>query len=157
MTFRAFPVHKYDHVNLHGTIRCGLNTERAADGYREGVSTEKRCERGTSNRPLRKIVFSEFSKLGVGLASDKETRSLKVITAFVSGAGVSAIAPLLDVFLADGNSADIIFGVDRNGTDREAVKQLFRSKASVYQADRCPSFSCSQRGGAFSSSQALYL
>ena len=77
-------------------------------------------------------VLEAWCRTGVG----QRTHSLKVITAFVSGTGVSAIAPLLDVFLADGNSADIIFGVDRNGTDREAVKQLFALKrAYIKQID----------------------
>jgi len=77
-------------------------------------------------------VFASWCRRGTG----QRSHSLKVLTAFVSGTGVSAIAPLLDVFLADGNSVDIIFGVDRNGTDREAIRQLFALKhAYVGQLD----------------------
>jgi hypothetical protein len=77
-------------------------------------------------------VFADWCRNGTG----QRSHSLKVLTAFVSGTGVSAIAPLLDVFLADGNSVEIIFGVDRNGTDREAIRQLFALKrAYIGQLD----------------------
>lgn len=69
-------------------------------------------------------VLASWCRQGTG----ERTHSLRILTAFASGTGVSAVAPLLDVFLADGNSVDIIFGVDRNGTDREAIRQLFALK-----------------------------
>lgn len=69
-------------------------------------------------------VFAAWCRRGAG----QKSHALRLLTAFVSGTGVLAVAPLLDVFLADGNSVDIIFGVDRKGTDREAVRQLFALK-----------------------------
>lgn len=65
-------------------------------------------------------VISGWCRDGAG----QRDRSIQVLSAFVSGGGVRALAPLLDVFLADGNRVEIVFGIDRNGTDREAVAQL---------------------------------
>lgn len=50
---------------------------------------------------------------------------LRLLSAFVSGSAVQALEPLIDVFLADGNKLEIIFGIDRNGTDRAAVRRLY--------------------------------
>src|SRR5262249_6815853 len=69
-------------------------------------------------------VIADWCRAGAGRKSD----SLKILTAFASGLEVSAISPLLDVFLADGNSVEIIFGIDRNGTDREAIRRLYSLK-----------------------------
>jgi HKD family nuclease len=65
-------------------------------------------------------VLIKWCKEGAG----EKTHKIRILTAFVSGVGVSAISPLLDIFLADGNSVDVIFGFDRNGTDRDAVRRL---------------------------------
>lgn len=65
-------------------------------------------------------VLSKWCARGSGNKKD----NLRILTAFASGAGVKAIAPLLDIFLADGNAVEIIFGVDRKGTDRRAVSEL---------------------------------
>jgi hypothetical protein len=46
------------------------------------------------------------------------------MSAFASGGGVGAIVPLLDVFLAHGNTVEVIIGVDRQGTDRGALRHL---------------------------------
>src|SRR6185312_6965989 len=65
-------------------------------------------------------VLAEWCRSGAG----RKNWALRILSAFVSGNGVRAISPLLDVFLADGNSLEIIFGVDRGGTDRDALRQL---------------------------------
>ncbi|MFA5187464.1 MAG: phospholipase D family protein [Patescibacteria group bacterium] len=52
-------------------------------------------------------------------------RSIRILSAFASGAGVAALAPLFDVFLAHGNNIEIICGIDRNGTDAEAIRRLY--------------------------------
>lgn len=54
----------------------------------------------------------------------RRTWSLRILSAFVSGRAVRALSPLIDVFLADGNSVEIIFGVDRGGTNRDALRHL---------------------------------
>ncbi len=65
-------------------------------------------------------ILSEWCQDGAG----KKDRSIQILSAFVSGGAMRALSPLFDVFLADGNRIEIIFGIDRNGTDREAVVQL---------------------------------
>jgi len=70
------------------------------------------------------------------------TQQIRVLSAFASGAAVESLEPLFDVFLADGNSVEIIVGIDRGGTDREAIKRLLalqsayptQVKAYVFQA-----------------------
>lgn len=72
-------------------------------------------------------ILAEWCKKGAG----KTSHSLKILTAFASGLGVRAISPFLDVFLADGNSVQVIFGIDRKGTDRDAVR-CFSSLQRAY-------------------------
>jgi HKD family nuclease len=60
---------------------------------------------------------------------------MRLLSAFVSGGAILALEPLFDVFLADGNRIEIIFGIDRNGTDRNAISHLYAlSKAYPGQA-----------------------
>lgn len=65
-------------------------------------------------------VIAAWCQAGSG-SSD---RSIQILTAFASGAGVAALSPLFDLFLAHGNSIEIICGIDRNGTDAEAIRRL---------------------------------
>jgi hypothetical protein len=65
-------------------------------------------------------VINSWCREGAG---QKKCR-LRFLSAFASGGGIGAIAPLLDIFLADGNTLEIIIGVDRNGTDRGALRHL---------------------------------
>jgi HKD family nuclease len=73
-------------------------------------------------------VIAEWCKKGAG----RKDCALQILSAFASGSGVNAITPLLDIFLADGNTVEIIFGVDRNGTDKSAVRHL-KSLAAAYE------------------------
>jgi HKD family nuclease len=66
-------------------------------------------------------TLADWCKAGSGY----KKHSLKILSAFASGAGVLAVSPLLDLFLADGNKVEIVFGSDRNGTDRDAVRKLY--------------------------------
>lgn len=66
------------------------------------------------------LVLSEWCKEGVG----QKRWSLRILSAFVSGNGLRALSPLLDIFLSGGNSVEIIFGVDRGGTNRDALQRL---------------------------------
>jgi len=97
-------------------------------------------------------VLAAWCRTGAG----EKSHSLKIITAFVSGTGVSAIAPLLDVFLADGNSANIIFGVDRNGTDREAVRQLYALKRAYIEQLGVRVFNAPSAGAIFHPKLYIY-
>lgn len=75
-------------------------------------------------------TLSRWCQKGAG----KKTYRIKMLSAFVSGKGVEAISPLVDIFLADGNELRIIFGTDRQGTDQEAVKRLYElEKAHLNQ------------------------
>lgn len=73
-------------------------------------------------------VIANWCKEGAG----QKHYVLQILSAFASGSGVTAITPLLDIFLADGNAVEIIVGVDRNGTDKAALKNL-HSLASAYE------------------------
>jgi len=65
-------------------------------------------------------VIAEWCKSGAG----RTNRQLHMLSAFASGAGIAALSPLFDIFLARGNCIDIICGIDRNGTDKEAIRRL---------------------------------
>jgi HKD family nuclease len=73
-------------------------------------------------------VIADWCKKGAG----QKHYNLQMLSAFASGNGVTAITPLLDIFLADGNTVEIIVGVDRNGTDKAALKNL-QSLAAAYE------------------------
>ena len=65
-------------------------------------------------------VIAKWCRAGSGETSF----SLRFISAFASGAGVAALSPLFDVFLARGNRIEIICGIDRQGTDADAIRRL---------------------------------
>lgn len=65
-------------------------------------------------------ILSGWCRDGAG----HRDRYIRFLSAFATGGAIRAISPLIDVFLADGNRVDVIFGVDRNGTDRDAVVRL---------------------------------
>jgi HKD family nuclease len=73
-------------------------------------------------------VIADWCKKGAG----QKHYNLQILSAFASGNGVTAITPLLDIFLADGNTVEIIVGVDRNGTDKAALENL-QSLAAAYE------------------------
>src|SRR5690606_12954189 len=73
-------------------------------------------------------VLAGWCRAGAG----QQDHTLQTLSAFASGSGVLAVAPLLDVFLADGNRVEIIVGIDLNGTDKAALRHLF-SLAEAYQ------------------------
>lgn len=65
-------------------------------------------------------VINDWCRQGAG---QRKCR-LRILSAFASGSGVGAISPLVDIFLADGNSLQFIIGIDREGTDRGAIRHL---------------------------------
>lgn len=73
-------------------------------------------------------VIADWCKAGAG----KKRFTLQMLSAFASGKGITAIEPLLDIFLADGNAVEIIVGVDRNGTDKAALRSL-KALSAAYE------------------------
>ena len=91
----------------------------------------KAIKQGVSKESLFE-TFAQWCQHGAG----KKNCKIRIISAFVSGKGVAAISPLIDIFLADGNCVEIIFGSDRQGTDREAITRLYElDKAHPDQVD----------------------
>lgn len=91
----------------------------------------KAIKQGVSKESLFE-TFAQWCQQGAG----KKNCKIRIISAFVSGKGVAAISPLIDIFLADGNCVEIIFGSDRQGTDREAITRLYElGKAHPDQVD----------------------
>jgi len=60
-----------------------------------------------------------------GKGSSRSGRSIHILSAFASGSGVAALSPCFDMFLAKDNLVEIVFGIDRAGTDMEAVQRLY--------------------------------
>jgi HKD family nuclease len=75
--------------------------------------------------------------------------SIKILSAFVSGKGVEAITPFVDVFLADGNDFQLIFGIDRGGTDRAAIRRLFALQNAHVEQFSASYFNAQARGSIF--------
>lgn len=67
------------------------------------------------------LELQQWCKNGAGRKRDV----LQIMSAFASGPAVEALEPFFDVFLSDGNFIDIIVGVDRNGTTRDAITRLY--------------------------------
>lgn len=81
-------------------------------------------------------LFSELQlwcKTGAGRTRDR----FLIMSAFASGSGVEALEPFFDIFLSDGNSIEIVIGIDRNGTNREAVARLFALQESYLGQFSC--------------------
>src|SRR5688572_25714710 len=80
-------------------------------------------------RHIRQAISSDslYEVLRQWCAEGEEASNweLRILSAFVSGGAIRAIEPLFDQFLAKGNRIEIIFGVDRGGTDRLAIKRLY--------------------------------
>ena len=65
-------------------------------------------------------VLASWCNRGAG----KSNYRLRILSAFVSGSALRALTPLIDVFLSHGNYVDIIAGIDRGGTDKNAIISL---------------------------------
>ena len=90
-------------------------------------------------------ILSEWCKRGAG----KQTWSLRILSAFVSGKGILAMSPLFDIFLSDGNSVEIIFGVDRGGTDRDAIRRLYALRRAYPRQASVKLFHAPAKGSIF--------
>src|SRR5208283_5296409 len=60
-------------------------------------------------------------------------RTLRILSAFVTGGAVEATEPLMDVFLAQGNRIEIILGIDLGGTDTQALRRLHALQEAYHQ------------------------
>src|ERR1051326_3894650 len=77
-------------------------------------------------------VLAGWCKIGSGGSHNE----LRILSAFVSAAAMRALSPLVDVFLSHGNHVEIIVGIDRGGTDRNAIRFLRAlKKAYINQVD----------------------
>lgn len=81
--------------------------------------TSRVIRQGVSQDSLFRVI-GDWCNEGAG----KRNCRLRFLSAFASGGGVGAVVPLLDVFLAEGNTVEVIIGVDRQGTDRGALLHL---------------------------------
>lgn len=93
-------------------------------------------------------LFSELQqwcKKGAGQTRDK----VLIMSAFATGGGVEALEPFFDIFLSDGNSIEVVIGIDRNGTNREAVARLFALQESYLGQFSCRVFHAASNTGIF--------
>lgn len=81
--------------------------------------------------------------------ASKTDHSLCVLSAFASGAGVTALSPLFDIFLAHGNRIEIICGIDRNGTDANAIRKLYGLKEAHHSCMAVSIFNAPSKGAIF--------
>jgi hypothetical protein len=75
----------------------------------------------------------------------KRNRTLQIMSAFASGPAVEALEPFFDVFLSDGNKIEIIVGIDRNGTTRDAIRQLYELQHAYTKRITCSIFNAPSR------------
>jgi hypothetical protein len=78
------------------------------------------------------------------------------MSAFASGSGVEALEPFFDIFLSDGNSIEIVIGIDRNGTNRDAVARLFALQESYLGQFSCHVFNAPSKTGIFHPKLYMY-
>src|SRR6266566_4762044 len=97
-------------------------------------------------------VIAGWCKEGAG---QKKYR-LRLMSAFASRGGVGAVAPLLDVFLAQGNTLEVIVGVDRNGTDRGALRHLHALLHAYPAQCKVSVFTAPARGSIFHPKLYIY-
>ena len=90
-------------------------------------------------------VIAAWCQVGSGCSD----RSIQILSAFASGAGVAALSPLFDVFLAHGNKVEIICGIDRNGTDAEAIRRLHDLQETHHSSLNVSIFNAPSRSAIF--------
>ncbi len=82
------------------------------------------------------LELQQWCKNGAGRKRD----ALHIMSAFASGPAVQALEPFFDVFLSDGNSIDIIVGIDRDGTTRDAIRRLYELQQAYTTRFTCRVF-----------------
>lgn len=81
---------------------------------------------------------------------------IQIMSAFASGSAIEALEPLFDVFLADGNSIELIVGIDRKGTSRDAISRLYELSHAYTQQVTCQVFHAPSRSAIFHPKLYLY-
>jgi HKD family nuclease len=89
--------------------------------------------------------LQDWCKKGAGQTRDR----FLIMSAFATGSGVKALEPFFDIFLSDGNSIEVVIGIDRNGTNREAVARLFALQESYVGQFSCHVFHAPSNTGIF--------
>jgi hypothetical protein len=89
--------------------------------------------------------LQQWCKKGAGHTRDR----FLIMSAFATGSGVEALEPFFDIFLADGNSIEVVIGIDRNGTNREAVARFFALQESYLGQFSCHVFRAPSNIGIF--------
>jgi hypothetical protein len=95
----------------------------------------RRIQQATTTESLF-LELGKWCQQGAGRKNDH----LQIISAFASGPGVIALEPFFDVFLADGNRLEIIIGIDRGGTSRDAITRLFELQNAYSRRVMCSIF-----------------
>jgi hypothetical protein len=98
------------------------------------------------------IELQRWCRAGAG----SKNQSLHVMSAFASGAAIEALEPFFDVFLSDGNRIEIIVGIDRNGTSRDAIKVLLELQTSHPSRVSCKIFHAPSRTAIFHPKLYIY-
>ena len=111
----------------------------------------KPIRQAVSEDSLFRVLWNWFNS-GAG----KKSHSLKILTAFVSDKAIDAISSLLDVFLADGNHVEIIFGIDRGGTNRDAIHRLRALQTAHAQRTSISMFRAPAAGSIFHPKLYIY-
>jgi hypothetical protein len=98
------------------------------------------------------IELQQWCRAGAG----SKNHSLHLMSAFASGPAIQALEPFFDVFVSDGNRIEIIVGIDRNGTSRDAIKVLLELQTSHPARVSCKVFHAPSRFAIFHPKLYLY-
>ncbi len=111
----------------------------------------RQIRQGTTQASLF-LELQQWCRDGAG----SKGHSLHFLSAFASGPGIEALEPFFDVFLSDGNTIDIIVGIDRGGTSRDAIKVLHELQQSHSAQVVCKVFHAPSRSAIFHPKLYLY-
>ncbi len=111
----------------------------------------RRIQQATTTESLF-LELGKWCQQGAGRKNDH----LQIISAFASGPGVIALEPFFDVFLADGNRLEIIIGIDRGGTSRDAITRLFELQNAYSRRVMCSIFYAPSKAAIFHPKLYIY-
>ena len=98
------------------------------------------------------LEMQQWCREGAGRKRD----TLQIMSAFASGPAVEALEPFFDVFLSDGNKIEIIVGIDRNGTTRDAISRLYELQHAYTKQITCHVFNAPSNIAIFHPKLYLY-
>ena len=82
------------------------------------------------------LELQSWCQIGAG----QKRHLLQIMSAFASGPAIEALEPFFDVFLSDGNTMEIIVGIDRKGTTRGAIDRLYELQHAYTKQVYCRVF-----------------